>query len=75
MLFSSDTDFVPAIRLIAEQGIHVVIVGFKTDPNPLNPDLINESYLSLDLGELLEEMERLLDNQANPADTKGRAAD
>ncbi len=63
VLFSSDTDFVPAIRLIAEQGIHVVIVGFKTGSSPLNGNLINESYLSLDLGELLEEMEKLSDTQ------------
>jgi uncharacterized LabA/DUF88 family protein len=75
VLFSSDTDFVPAIRLIAEQGIHVVIVGFKTDPNPLNGDLINESYLSLDLGELLEQMENLSDNQSNSGDAKNRSAD
>ncbi len=75
VLFSSDTDFVPAIRLIAEQGIHVVIVGFKTEPNPLNTDLINESYLSIDLGELLEEMEKLSDRLANPADAKSSASD
>ena len=75
VLFSSDTDFVPAIRLIAEQGIHVVTVGFKTVPNPLHADLINESYLSIDLGALLEEMENLSDNQANSADAKSSAAD
>jgi len=75
VLFSSDTDFVPAIRLVAEQGVHVVIVGFKTGPSPLNKRLINESYLSLDLGELLEYMEKVSDNQANTADEKSRAAD
>ncbi len=75
VLFSSDTDFVPAIRLIAEQGIHVVIVGFKTGPCSLNEGLINESYLSLDLDELLEDMEKMSDNLADAADQKSRAAD
>jgi uncharacterized LabA/DUF88 family protein len=54
VLFASDTDYVPALRLLAEQGTHVVIVGFKTGTCPLNEGLVNESYLSLDLGELLE---------------------
>ncbi|MCG2709473.1 MAG: hypothetical protein L6246_04015 [Thermodesulfovibrionales bacterium] len=43
----------------AEQGIHVIIVGFKKDQPVLNEQLINESYLSLDLGELLDAMERM----------------
>ena len=75
VLFSSDTDYVPALRLIAEQGTHVVIVGFKTGSCSLNEGLVNESYLSLDLGELLEDMEKASDNQANAADAKSRAAD
>ena len=57
VLFSSDTDFIPAIRLLTEQGTHVVIVGFKTGTPPLNEELINESYLALDLADLLSEME------------------
>jgi len=56
-LLASDTDYVPAIRLMTEQGVHVVIIGFKSKPPLLNEELINESYLSLDLGELLKEME------------------
>ena len=55
VLLASDTDYVPVIRLMTEQGVHIVIVGFK---DKLNEELINESYLFLDLGELLEEMER-----------------
>lgn len=58
VLFASDTDYVPAIKLLTEQGVHVVIVGFKKNHPILNEELINESYLSLDLGELLEEMEK-----------------
>ncbi|MBN2287110.1 MAG: NYN domain-containing protein [Tissierellales bacterium] len=75
VLFSSDTDYVPAIRLLSEQGIHVVIVGFKTGSCSLNEGLVNESYLSLDLGELLKDMEKASDNKANSADAKSRAAD
>ncbi|OQY45586.1 MAG: hypothetical protein B6240_08615 [Desulfobacteraceae bacterium 4572_87] len=66
VLFASDTDYVPAIRLLAEQGTHVVIVGFKTGKSSLNEGLVNESYLSLDLGELLEAMEKESDN--NPVE-------
>ena len=63
VLFASDTDYVPALRLLSEQGTHVVIVGFKTGTCSLNEGLVNESYLSIDLGELLEKMEKGLDNQ------------
>jgi uncharacterized LabA/DUF88 family protein len=58
VLFASDTDYVPAIKLMTEQGIHVVIVGYKKGSYSLNEELINESYLSLDLGELLKEMQK-----------------
>lgn len=64
VLFASDTDYVPALRLLSEQGTHVVIVGFKTGTSSLNEGLVNESYLSLDLGELLKHMEKAADNQA-----------
>jgi uncharacterized LabA/DUF88 family protein len=63
VLFASDTDYVPALRLLSEQGTHVVIVGFKTGTSSLNEGLVNESYLSLDLGELLTHMEKASDNQ------------
>jgi uncharacterized LabA/DUF88 family protein len=63
VLFASDTDYVPALRLLSEQGTHVVIVGFKTGTSSLNEGLINESYLSIDLGELLDKMEKVSDNQ------------
>lgn len=63
VLFASDTDYVPAMRLLAEQGTHVIIVGFKNAVPLLNEDLINESYLSLDLGELLAQIEKTTDNE------------
>ena len=69
VLFASDTDYVPAIRLMTEQGVHVVIVGFKNKPPVLNEELINESYLFLDLGELLEEMERRIGTTTPPKGT------
>ena len=68
VLFASDTDYVPALRLLAEQGTHVIIVGFKNTTPPLSIGLINESYLSLDLGELLEQMEKEVDNQTTKLD-------
>lgn len=70
VLFASDTDYIPAIRLLAEQGTHVVIVGYKNGDHPLKEGLINESYLSLDLNELLEEMENTIDNNATPPDSE-----
>jgi len=62
VLFASDTDYVPAIRLLSEQGTHVVIVGFKAGDCALKEELINESYLSLNLDELLSSMEKESDN-------------
>ena len=66
VLFASDTDYVPALRLLAEQGTHVIIVGFRTGTSSLNEGLVNESYLSLDFGELLKNMEKESHNQAVP---------
>ena len=68
VLFASDTDYVPALRLLSEQGTHVVIVGFKSGSCPLNEGLINESYLFMDMQDLLEEMEKESDNNAINAD-------
>ncbi len=63
VLFASDTDYIPALRLLSEQGTHVVIVGFKNTGPIMKEGLINESYLSLDLEELLVQMEKLADNK------------
>ncbi|MBM4306891.1 MAG: NYN domain-containing protein [Deltaproteobacteria bacterium] len=57
VLFASDTDYIPAMRLMAEMGTHVVIVGFMKNGPILNEGLVNESYLSLDLEQLLQQME------------------
>lgn len=54
VLIASDTDYVPALRLMSELGIHVITVGFKS----LNEELINESYLFIDLEDLLNKMEQ-----------------
>ncbi len=62
VLFASDTDYIPALKLLWEQGTHVVLVGFKKAGPDLKEDLINESYLSLDLEELLVQMEKASDN-------------
>jgi uncharacterized LabA/DUF88 family protein len=62
VLFASDTDYVPAIQLLSEQGTHVVIVGFKSGDCSLKEELINVSYLSLDLDDLLSSMEKESDN-------------
>ena len=70
ILLASDTDYVPAIKLITEQGVHVIVVGFKKKPPQLNEALINESYLSLDLGELLEEMEKRQQGGSSPSETE-----
>ncbi len=70
VLFASDTDYIPALRLMTEIGTHVVIVGFKNNGPLLNVDLINESYLSLDLEELLQHMEKVANNQRRSRITK-----
>jgi uncharacterized LabA/DUF88 family protein len=62
VLFASDTDYIPALKLLWEQGTHVVLVGFKNAGPVLKEGLINESYLSLDLEELLLQMEKASDN-------------
>lgn len=67
VLFASDTDYIPALRLMAEQGTHVVMVGFIKDQPTLKEGLINESYLTLDLAELLKKMETT-DNKVIEAD-------
>lgn len=66
VLFASDTDYIPALRLMAEQGTHVVMVGFTKDQAALKEGLINESYLTLDLADLLKKMETTENNAIKP---------
>ena len=63
VLFASDTDYIPALNLMAEMGTHVVIVSFMKNGPVLNEGLVNESYLSLDLEQLLQQMEKASDNK------------
>lgn len=63
VLFASDTDYIPALKLMAEMGTHVVIVGFMKNGPILNEGLVNESYLSLDLEQLLQQMEKASDSK------------
>jgi len=64
VLFTSDSDYIPAIRLLSKMGIHTIVVGFreiqdkrtgKVKKYPM--ELINESYLFLEMSEILTEME------------------
>ena len=54
VLIASDKDYVPAIEALTKRGIHTVVVGF--DDGQFPEELINESYLFIDMQELLEEM-------------------
>jgi uncharacterized LabA/DUF88 family protein len=61
VLISSDSDFVPAIRMLSQMGVHTILVGFKTLKNKEYPiELINESYLFLEISEILGEMEKII---------------
>jgi hypothetical protein len=70
VLLASDTDYIPAMRLMAETGTHVVIVGFMKSGPVLNEGLINESYLAIDLEGLLEKMEKASDDQRIASDRR-----
>ena len=58
VLISRDTDYVPAIRMLTQMGVHTIVIGFDSKENQFPIELINESYLFLDMGEILEEMEK-----------------
>jgi len=49
-LISADKDYVPAIRILCKLGTHTVIVGFNTEKSKFPVELINESYLFIELG-------------------------
>lgn len=55
VLVSADRDFVPALESLRKKGIHTILVGLKTQNSLI--ELANESYLFLDLEQLLFEME------------------
>jgi len=59
VLISSDSDYVPAIRMLSMMGTHTVIAGFRNLKDKDYPiGLINESYLFLEMSEILAEMEQ-----------------
>lgn len=59
VLISSDSDYVPAIRMLSQMGVHTVVIGFDSKEHLYPIELINESYLFLDMAEILVEMEKL----------------
>jgi uncharacterized LabA/DUF88 family protein len=58
VLMSRDKDYVPAIRMLSQMGIHTIVVGFDSKEHPYPIELKNESYLFLELGDLLRKMEK-----------------
>ena len=53
VLIGSDRDYVPAMQLLRELGIHTILLGFMDKcPN----EQINESYLFINLKELIDDM-------------------
>ena len=57
VLISSDKDYIPAIRILSKMGFYTVVIGFDSAKTPYPIELVNESYLFLDMGEILEQME------------------
>lgn len=65
VLLSKDRDYVPAIRLLSQMGIHTIVAGFDSKSHPYPIELKNESYLFLELGDLLDKMEIVLKPRAD----------
>jgi uncharacterized LabA/DUF88 family protein len=58
VLIASDSDYVPAIRLLSSMGTHTIVVGFRSLGNKKYPEeLINESYLFIEMSDILSEMD------------------
>jgi len=57
VLIGADRDYVPALNALTKRNIHTIVAGFKD--GKFVDLLINESYLFLDLKELLAEMEKI----------------
>lgn len=61
VLIASDSDYVPAIRMLSRMGTHTIVAGFRDLKKKKYPvELINESYLFLEMSEILEDMEKWL---------------
>ena len=65
VLIGADRDYVPALNALTKKNIHTIVVGF--DDGKFPKDLINESYLFLDMNELLEEMEKITGEGKTPS--------
>ena len=58
VLIASDSDYVPAIRMLSTMGTHTIVVGFRTLGDKKFPlELINESFLFLEMSQILLQME------------------
>ncbi len=62
VLIASDSDYVPAIRMLSKMGTHTIAIGFRKKKKKYPIELINESYLFLEMSEILEEMENFSKN-------------
>jgi uncharacterized LabA/DUF88 family protein len=58
VLIGADRDYVPALNALTKRNIHTIVVGFDDDKFP--EELINESYLFLDMQEVLNDMEKIV---------------
>lgn len=60
VLIARDRDYAPGIEALTRRGIHTVVIGFDDGEYPI--ELKNETYLFIDLQELLKEMEETIRN-------------
>lgn len=70
VLISKDTDYVPAIRMLSQMGVHTIAIGFNSKENPYPIELVNESYLFLNMSEILGDMEKFIQSQKELIQTK-----
>jgi hypothetical protein len=55
VLISSDSDYVPAIRLLSRMGTHTIVAGFRKLGEKEYPiELINEAYLFIEMSEIVD---------------------
>jgi uncharacterized LabA/DUF88 family protein len=73
VLIGADRDYVPALNALTKRNIHTIVVGF-TDEKFVDL-LINESYLFLDLKELLDEMESIIREGVKTAQIESKCAE
>lgn len=59
VLIGADRDYVPALNALTKRNIHTIVVGY--DDYKFLEALVNESYLFLNLKDLLDDMEKIVD--------------